>query len=106
MPENNGKQNLEESYTNKYEKHIACSYCYKLVCIDDRFSNSFKTYLREDAVYNFINSMIEESKCCSNVIKKNFRQEHVMIKEGNEDFKNSTKCWICDYVLFINECLR
>ena len=48
--ENNGKQNLEESYKNKYQKHIACSYDYKLVCVDDNFSNPFKTYLYKYAV--------------------------------------------------------
>ena len=31
VPEDNGKPNPEESYTNKYQKHIACSYGYKLV---------------------------------------------------------------------------
>ena len=31
--EDNGKQNPSESYTNKYEKHVTCSYGYKLVCI-------------------------------------------------------------------------
>ena len=36
VPEDNGKQNPEESYTNKYEKHIACSYGYELVCAGDR----------------------------------------------------------------------
>ena len=65
VSENNGKQNLEESYTNKYQKDIACSYDYKLICADDKFSKSFKTYLGEDAVYNFINNMIKESKYCS-----------------------------------------
>ena len=59
-PENNGKQNIEESYINKYQKHIACSYGYKLVHVDDNFSKPFKTYLGEDAVYSSIN-MIEES---------------------------------------------
>ena len=44
------------------EKHVACSYGYKLVCNDDTFSTLFKPYLGEDAVYNFINSMVEESK--------------------------------------------
>ena len=62
MSKNNGKQNLEESYTNKYQKHIACSYDHKLVCVDDKFSKYFKTYLEEDAVYKLVNSMIEESK--------------------------------------------
>ena len=51
VPENNGKQTPKESYTNKYRKHIVCSYGYKLVCIDDRFSTSFQTYLGKDAVY-------------------------------------------------------
>ena len=59
VPHNNGKQSPKESYTNKYQKHIACSYGYKLVCVDDKFSKPFTTYLGEDAVYNFVNSMIE-----------------------------------------------
>ena len=69
MPEDNGKQNPKESYTNKYQKHIACSYGYKLVSVGDKFSKSFTTYWGEDAVYNFISSMIEESKSCSDVMK-------------------------------------
>ena len=50
MPENNEKQNPGECYTNKYKKHIACIYRYKLVCADNKFSKPFKTYLGEDAV--------------------------------------------------------
>ena len=30
------------------------------------------------------------------MIKKHFNKECVMTKEDNEDFENSTKCWICD----------
>ena len=40
--------------------------------------------------------MIEGSKYCNDVIKKHFNKELVMTKEDNEDFDNSTKCWICD----------
>ena len=29
-------------------------------------------------------------------MKKHFNKELVMTKEGNEDFKNSKKFWICD----------
>ena len=72
MPRDNGKQNLNESYTSKYQKHVSCSYGYKLVCVDDKFSKPFKSYLCEDVVYNFISSMIEESKYCRDVIKKTF----------------------------------
>ena len=37
VPEANGKQNLDESCTNKYQKHVASSYGYKLVCVDDKY---------------------------------------------------------------------
>ena len=57
LPENNGKQNPEEPDTSKYQIHIHCSYGYKLVCVDDKFSKPFETYLDKD-VY----SVIEESK--------------------------------------------
>ena len=48
VTENNEKQNPKESYTNKYQKHIACSYGYKLVFVN-KFSKPFKTYLGKDA---------------------------------------------------------
>ena len=96
MPEGNGKQNPKEYYTNKYQKHNGCSYGYKLIFVDDKFSKPSKTYLGKDAVYNFIKSMIEENQYCSEVMKKHFNKELVITKEDNEDFKNSTKYWICD----------
>ena len=37
---------------------LLVSYSYKLVCVDDKFSQPFKSYLGEDAVYNFISSII------------------------------------------------
>ena len=30
----------EGSYTKKYHEHVPCSYAYKVICIDDRFSKS------------------------------------------------------------------
>ena len=46
----------------------------------------FKTYLGKDAV----------SKYCCELMKKHFNKEVVMAKGDNEDFKNSTKCWVFD----------
>ena len=40
--------------------------------------------------------MIKESKYCSDMMKKHLNKELVMTKEDNQDFKNSTKCLICD----------
>ena len=45
---------------------------------------------------DFIRSMIEESKYCSDVMKQHFNKELELIKNDNEDFEISTKCWICD----------
>ena len=72
---------------NKYQKHIACSYSCKLV-----------KHLGKDAAYNFINSIIEESKYCIDVMKKHFNKEFgpIMTKEDNEGFQETAKCWICD----------
>ena len=88
IPEHDGKQNPKESYMNKYQKHVAFSYGYKLVCVDDKFDKRLMSYLSEDAVYNFIDSMIKESK--------HFSKELAMTKEYNKDFEDSTKCQICD----------
>ena len=68
VPEDNGKQNANKSYTNKYQKHVACSCGYKLVCVDDKFSKTFKSYLGEHIVFNFIYSMFEEGKYCSEML--------------------------------------
>ena len=85
-----------ESCTKKYQKFVACSYSCKLGCLDHNFSKPFKSYWGKGAVYNFMSSMIEESKYCSDVMKKHFNKELVMTKKDNEDFENSIKCWISD----------
>ena len=95
VSEDNGNQNPHEPYTNKYQKHVAYSYEYKLICIDDKFSKPFKSYLGEYAVYNLL-AAIKESKYCGDIIKKHFNKELLITKEDNEDFEDSTKCWICD----------
>ena len=92
----NKKQNLNESYTNKYQKHVASGYGHRLTGVDNKFSKALKSYFGGDAVYTFINSIIEENISCNDVMKKHFSKELVMSKTGDENFNNSTKCWVCD----------
>ena len=68
--EDNGKQNRDK--ISKYQKQHNCSYDNQLVCVYDKFGKPFKSYLGKDAVYNFINSMIKESKYCTDMMKKHF----------------------------------
>ena len=42
--------------------------------------------------------MVEESKYRRDKTKKHFNKDFVMTKKDDVDFKNSTKCWICDNV--------
>ena len=73
VPEDNEKQNPNRSYTNKYQKHVACSYGYKLVCVDDKFSKPFKSYLVEDAVYNSFSSIAVNTRRRFNVDTTSYR---------------------------------
>ena len=56
-----------------------------------KFCKSFRLYVGEDAVCNFINNMIEESQYCTDIMKKQFNKELVMTKKDNQNLKNSTK---------------
>ena len=67
VPEDNGKQNSNETYANKYQKRVVRNCGYKLLRVDDNFRKPFKLNLGEDDFYNFINSMVED---CSDVMKK------------------------------------
>ena len=42
--------------------------------------------------------MTGESKYCTDLKKKYFNKKLVITKEVDEDFEDSTKCWICDNV--------
>ena len=48
------------SYTTKYQDHIPCSFAYKLVCIDDKYSKNIVLHRGQNAVYKFIHSIFHE----------------------------------------------
>ena len=39
------------SYSKKYQDHIPCSFAYKLVCVDDKFSKPIVVFRGENAAY-------------------------------------------------------
>ena len=41
----------ESSYTKKYHYHVPCSFAYKIVCIDVKFSLAIVVYGGENAAY-------------------------------------------------------
>lgn len=71
------KPNDDNSYTESYQNHKDCSFGYKVVCCyDDKFTKSLKRFRAENAVYKFMECMLEEVKYCKNVIKKNKQTNH------------------------------
>ena len=62
----------EGSYTRKYHDHVPCSYAYKIVCIDDKFSKPIIIYRSENAAYEFIKAVLKEYKYCKKNNKKAF----------------------------------
>ena len=70
---------------NKYIQDFG----YKLVCVDDKYSNLLNSYLGQGTVHKFINNMLEEIKYYSDMIKNHLNTELVMTKKLDEDFNNS-----------------
>ena len=82
-------------YTKKYKNHVPCSFAYKVVCIDNKFSKDVVLYRGKDTVFEFIVSMFKEYDYCKGVIKKYFNKNLVMTAEENEKFEMTNICWIC-----------
>ena len=59
----------EGSYTKKCQDHIPCSFAYKVVCIDDKFSKPIVAYRGKNDVYEFIKAILKEYKYCKKLRK-------------------------------------
>ena len=64
----------ESSCTKKYHDHVPCSYAYKIVCIDDRFSKPIVVYRGENAAYEYIKAIVKESK-----YSKKIKNKHLIL---------------------------
>ena len=56
--------------TQKYQDHIPCSFAYKLVCVDDKFTKPIVVFRGENAAYEFIKAILKEFEYCKKVMKK------------------------------------
>ena len=86
----------KRSYTEAYQTHEDCGYGYKLVCCyDDKYSKPIQTYRGENAVYKFMEKMLEEVKHCKAVVKKRFNKPLVMTEDDEQRFRTMDECHIC-----------
>ena len=87
----------KKSYTEKYQKHTACSFGYKVVCYyDNRYSGDVVIYRGEDCIQKFMKCMFEEVENCKSIIRDDFNKPLKMTNEDEESFKEATHCHICE----------
>ena len=82
------KDKDRRSYTEAYQTHEDCGYGYKVVCCyDDKYSKYTCIYRGENAVYKFMEKMLEEVEYCKAVIKKHFNKPLVMTEVDEQTLK-------------------
>ena len=85
----------EGSYTDKYQDHIPCSFAYKVVCIDNRFTKPTIRYRDKNAAYEFIKTILQEYKYCKKTMEEYFNKNLIMTEEEENLFQKSNNCLIC-----------
>ena len=91
------------SYTEKYQTHIACSFAYKVVCVDNKFSKDIVIYRRKNAANEFIEAVLKEYDYCKRIMKKHFNKNLVMPVEEKERFQLANSCWICNRLFDVRD---
>ena len=78
----------KRSYTEAYQTHEDCGSAFKVICCyDDKNSKDICIYRGENAVYKFMETMLEEVKYCKAVIKKHFNKPLVMTEVDEKHLK-------------------
>ena len=90
------KEKEKRSYTEAYQTHKDCGYGYKVVCCHKKkYSKPIQTYQGENAIYKFMEKMLEEVEYCKAVVKKRFNKPLKITKNDEPCFKLMDRCHIC-----------
>ena len=91
-----GQPDSNESYTEKFQRHVDCGSAYKVVCCyDDKYSKDICIYRGENAVYKFLEQMLEEVDYCRDIVKREFNKPLKMTDDDELSFRLEDKCHIC-----------
>ena len=90
------KDKDRRSYTEAYQTHEDCGYGYKVVCCyRERYSKPIQMYRGENAVYKFMEKMLEKVEYCKAVVKKRFNKPLIMTEDDEQRFRTMDGCHIC-----------
>ena len=84
----------QDEKEGSYTKDCGCGYVL-VCCYDDKYSKPIQTYRGENAVYGFMEKMLEEVEYCKDIIKKHSNEPLVMTKDDKKQFERVDECYIC-----------
>ena len=92
-----GQPDSDKLYTEEFQRHIDCGSAYKVVCCyDDKYSKDICIYRGENAVYKFLEQMLEEVNYCKDIVKREFNKPLKMTDDDELCFRLEEKCHICN----------
>ncbi|CAB4001817.1 Gastrula zinc finger [Paramuricea clavata] len=90
------KVESEDSSTELYQTHKACSFGLKTVChYDDQYSGEYMSYVGEDATTVFLKTVLKGSIRCREMVNKIFKKKMVITPEQEAEFWMTRNCSIC-----------
>ena len=90
------KLEVNQEQTEKLQKHIVCSYGYKVVCCyNDSLSKPFKMYRGLDSVHEFFTDVFEEEKDILEKLQTFKKTPLNLSSEENIRYEKATQCYVC-----------
>ena len=87
---------VDDGGTTKLNKHIACSYGYKVVCIyDSKLSKPYKTYRGVDSLEQFFTDIFREEDEIAKKLVDFARNPIIMTDNQKLIYEVTKKCYIC-----------
>ena len=80
---------FEGSHSKKYEDHLSCSFAYKLICVNDKFTRPVVVFRDKNAAYKFIEAIHKKFEYCKKVRKKHFNKNLIINEKEEEQFQSS-----------------
>ncbi|CAB3982135.1 Gastrula zinc finger [Paramuricea clavata] len=93
---NDKSENSEdESRTNRYQTHQACSFGLKTVChYDDKYSGEYKSYVGK-AANVFLKTVLREAARCRQQVNNIFKKKMEITPKQEGEFQVAKDCSIC-----------
>ena len=73
----------------KKKKKITSSFSYKLVWVNDKFSQPIVVFRGRNDAYKIIEAILKEHEYCKRLMKKHFKKKLIMTEEEEKQFQSS-----------------